>query len=257
MLIALDIGNSHIRIGGFCGDDLSFVASIATDDRLTAEQYACQIRDVLRLYDGVPEQISGVVFGSVVPSVTATIRQAIGMLTACIPLQMGTGVKTGLNLRVDQPRALGSDLVANAVWAAHTAKLPCVVVDLGTVTTFTVLGQDAALIGTVIAPGVRTSLETLKNVAAQLPAIGLEAPVRGVLGRNTVDAMQSGVVFGTAAMVDGMIHRIAESLGDMPQVMLTGGAGAVIAPHLTIGAACDPHITLRGLAVVWQKNQRG
>lgn len=257
MLIALDIGNSHIRFGGFYGDDLSFVASIATDDRLTAEQYACQLRDVLSLYGTHHAQIDGVVFCSVVPSVTQTIRKAIGLLTACAPLNVASGVKTGLNLRVDQPRALGSDLVANAVWAAHADKLPCVVVDLGTVTTFTVLDRDGALIGTAIAPGVKTSMDTLKSVAAQLPAISMEAPARGVLGRNTVDAMKSGAVFGAAAMVDGMVCRIADALGEMPHVLLSGGAGAVISPHLTIAAECDPHVTLRGLVEIWNRNPKG
>lgn len=257
MLIALEIGNSHVRFGGFCGDDLSFVASIATDDRLTAEQYACQLRDVLGLYGIDKAQIDGVVFCSVVPAVTQTVRKAIGMLTTCEPLNVASGVKTGLNLRIDQPRALGSDLVANAVWAAHTGKLPCVVVDLATVTTFTVLDKDGALIGTAISPGVRASMDTLRSVAAQLPAIGMEAPARGVLGRNTVDAMRSGTLFGAAAMVDGMVHRIADALGEMPRVLLSGDAGEVIAPHLTIAVACDPYVTLRGLAVVWHKNQKG
>lgn len=257
MLIALAIGNSHIRFGGFCGDDLSFVASIATDNRLTKEQYACQLRDVLSLYGISRAQIDGVVFCSVVPAVTQTIRDALGLLTACTPLNIVSGVKTGLDLRVDQPRALGSDLVANAVWAAQGDKLPSVVVDLGTVTTFTVLDQDAALIGTIIAPGVKSSMDTLRRVAAQLPAIGMEAPARGVLGRNTADAMKSGVVFGTAAMVDGMVHRIADALGEMPHVWLSGGAGAVIAPHMTVQAQHDPDVTLRGLAIIWHKNQKG
>ena len=242
MLVTLDIGNSHVRFGGFCGDDMRFVASIATDDRLTGEQYACQLRDVFGLYGIDPAQIDGVVFCSVVPSVTPAIHKAIRMLTGCEPLGVGSGVKTGLNLKIDQPRALGSDLVANAVWAAHRGKLPCVVVDMGTATTFTVLDRSGVLIGTAIAAGVKASLDTLKNMAAQLPAIRMEAPARGVLGHNTVDAMKSGAVYGAAAMVDGMVRRIADALGETPYVLLCGGTGEAIAPYLATPAECDPSV---------------
>lgn len=256
MLLALDVGNSHVRLGGFCGDDLQFVASIATDDRLTAEQYACQLRDVCALHRVDLTQMEGAVFCSVVPAVTPMIQQAVELLTGCTPLGVGSGVRTGLNLKIDQPRVLGSDLVANAVWAAHRGKLPCVVVDMGTATTFTVLDPEGTLIGTAIAAGVKASMDTLKHIAAQLPAIRMEAPARGVLGRNTVDAMQSGTMFGAAAMVDGMLARISSALGQPPDVLLTGGTGALIAPYLATQVELDPYVTLRGLAVIWRKNHK-
>lgn len=256
MLIALDIGNSHIRFGGFCGDEMQFAASIATDSRLTAEQYACQLRDAAWLYHANLAQTTGVVYCSVVPAVTPAILNAVKLLAGCEVLGLGQGTKTGLNLKVDQPRALGSDLVANAVWAACRGKLPCVVVDLGTATTFTVLDRSGALVGTAIAAGIHSSLDTLKNMAAQLPAIRMEAPARGVIGRNTIDAMKSGAIFGAAAMIDGMTARIAEALGEMPHILLCGGCGQAVAPYLTVAADCDPYTTLRGLAVVWQKNHK-
>ncbi len=256
MLLALDIGNSHVRFGGFCGEHLQFVASIATDDRLTAEQYACQLRDVCHLYGADLTHIEGAVFCSVVPAVTLTVQRAVQILTGCTPLGVGSGVRTGLNLKIDQPRALGSDLVANAVWAAHRGKLPCVVVDMGTATTFTVLDKSGTLIGTAITAGVKASLDTLKHMAAQLPAIRMEKPARGVIGRNTVDAMQAGTMFGAAAMVDGMLQRITAELGETPEVLLCGGTAEVIAPLLTVPARYDPSVTLRGLAVIWHKNQK-
>ena len=256
MLIALDIGNSHIRFGGFSGNEMQFAASIATDSRLTAEQYACQLRDAAWLHQVDITKANGVVYGSVVPAVTPAILDAVKLLASCEVLGLGQGVKTGLNLKVDQPRALGGDLVANAVWAACRGKLPCVVVDLGTATTFTVLDKSGALVGTAIAAGVRTSLDTLKNMAAQLPAIRMEAPARGVIGRNTIDAMKSGAVFGAAAMIDGMTARSAEALGEMPYILLCGGCGQAVAPYLTATAECDPYTTLRGLAAVWQKNHK-
>lgn len=255
MLLALDIGNSHVRIGGFCGDEIKLAASIATNERLTAEQYACQLRDVCGLYGADLTHMEGVVLCSVVPAVTPIVGQAVRMLTGCTPLNVGSGVKTGLNLRIDQPRALGSDLVANAVWAAHRGQLPCVVVDMGTATTFTVLDKTGTLIGTAIAPGVKASLDSLRSMAAQLPAIRLEAP-RGVLGRNTVDAMQAGTMYGAAAMVDGMLARIAQMLGETPSVLLCGGTGQAVAPFLHTRVECDPCVTLRGLAVIWRKNQK-
>ncbi len=274
-LYGLDIGNSHVRFGGFCGDDMQFVASIATDSRLTGEQYACQLRDVLALYGVEPAQIDGVVFCSVAPAVTPNIQKAIRILTGrepfgvasgvktglnlkidqpralgsdlvanavwavqrgklpCVVVDLGTattlsGVKTGLNLKIDQPRALGSDLVANAVWAVQRGKLPCVVVDLGTATTFTVLDRSGVLIGTAIAAGVRASLDTLKNMAAQLPSIRMEAPSRGVLGRNTVDAMKSGAVYGAAAGVRASLDTLKNMAAQLPSIRMEAPSRGVL-----------------------------
>ncbi len=255
MLLALDIGNSHIKIGVFHADELHYVASIATDERQTQEQYACTLQSILSLGKILDTQITDIILCSVVPAVTTIVQNALQLLWKAVPkMNVASGVKTGLNIRLDQPRSLGSDLVANAVWAMQSRNLPCVVVDLGTVTTFTAIDGTGALVGTAIAAGVRGTLQAAKQDAAQLPTVQMEVPTHGVLGKNTVEALQSGVIYGAAAMVDGMVKRFAEALGAFPKVFLTGGTAEVIAPHLQVSAILSPYSTLRGLQVIWKKN---
>lgn len=256
MLIALDIGNSHISIGGFHGDDIFFVASMATDDRQTGEQYACGLKSIFTLHGVDSEPIEGAVLSSVVPSMIPIMQRALAFFSRCRVLTVGAGVKTGLNLRIDQPRTLGTDRVAAAVWASQTAALPCVIVDLGTAITFTALSMDGALVGSAIAPGLHISLHALGQAAAQLPEVRLDTPPKTVLGRATAEAMQIGSVYGTAAMIDGLLARFAKDLGAPPSVILTGSAVALIRPYLHTPANCDPQIVLRGLALIWQRNQR-
>lgn len=257
MLIALDIGNTHVTCGGFNGDDMVFVASIATDDRQTGEQYAIALRDIFSLYGVDAARIDGAVLCSVAPGVTPAVQRALALVLSCEVLTVSTGTRTGLNIKLDQPKALGSDLVANAVWAMQRGQMPCVAVDLGTATTFTVLDQNGVLTGTVIAAGVRISLDALKQRAAQLPLVRIEAPSGGVLGRNTVDAMKSGALYGAAAMIDGIVDRIGAALGQTPYVLLSGGVAPLIAPHLRIAATYEPYLTLRGLTAIWRRNHKG
>ncbi len=256
MLIALDIGNSHVTIGGFHGDGISFVASMATDERQTGEQYACGLKSIFALHGVGHEPIEGAVLSSVVPSMIPILHRALSFLTDCRVLTIGAGVKTGLNLKVDQPRTLGADRVAAAVWASQTAALPCVVVDLGTAITFTALDADGALIGSAIAPGLHIALHALGRAAAQLPEVRLDTPPKSVLGRATADAIQIGSVYGTAAMIDGLLARFAEELGAPPEVILSGSAAALIQPYLRTEARRDPQIVLKGLALIWQRNQK-
>lgn len=255
MLLALDIGNSHVKLGGFCGDDMQFVASIATDERKTGAQYACELTNIFALYHIPLAKIDGLMLCSVVPAVTPLLELALSLLFTAPILTLSAGVKTGLNIKYDQPRTLGSDLVANAVWAAKQGKLPCVVADCGTVTTFTALSKEGALVGTTIAAGLALTLDAMKRGAAQLPTVQLEAPPHGVLGHSTADAMRSGAIFGAAAMIDGLLARFIGALGAPVAVWLTGGSAALIAPHLLTPHALVSQITLRGLAQIWVKNR--
>lgn len=254
MLIALDIGNNHVTIGGFDGDDIRFVAAIATDEKQTGEQYACALKDVFALYGAAGEPITGAALCSVVPGLTPVMQRALRFLTDQPVLTVGAGVKTGLNIKIDQPRTLGADRVATAVHAGRTAALPCVIVDLGTATTFTVLDGSGALVGSAIAAGVRISLAALKEHAAQLPSVGLETMPRSVLGRTTAEAMQVGAVYGAAALIDGLIDRYAEVLGEMPSVLLTGGMAQTVRPYLRTQTVHEPQLALRGLADIWYRN---
>ena len=254
MLIALDIGNNHVTIGGFDGDDIRFVAAIAADERQTGEQYACALKNVFALYGAEREPITGAALCSVVPGLTPIMQRALRFLTDGPILTVGAGVKTGLNIKIDQPRTLGADRVVTAVRASRTVPMPCVIVDLGTATTFTVLDQTGALVGSAIAAGVRLGLTSLKEYAAQLPSVGLETMPRSVLGKTTAEAMQVGAVYGAAAMIDGLIDRYAEALGQTPTVLLTGGMAHTVRPYLRTRTIHEPLLALRGLADIWYKN---
>ena len=256
MLITLDIGNSHVAIGGFHGDDILFVASMATDDRQTGEQYACTLRSIFALHGMEQQPIEGVVLSSVVPAMIPILQRAVGLLSGCRVLTVGAGVKTGLNIKSDQPRTLGTDRVAAAVWASHTASLPCVVVDLGTAITFTALDAKGTLAGSAIAPGMYIALRAMGHAAAQLPEVRLDTPPKSVLGRTTVDAIQIGSIYGTASMIDGMIARFADELGAVPGVLLSGSAVPLVQPYLRTKARWEPELVLRGLALIWRRNQR-
>lgn len=265
MILAMDIGNSHILFGGFSATQPTtthFVASIATDAKQTGEQYACTLRNVLSLHGVDTTAIAGVVLCTVVPSMVATIQHALSFVTTAPILQVGAGVKTGLNIRIDQPRTLGSDRVAAAAYATGAVAMPCVIVDMGTATSFTVLDASGALVGSAITAGVGISLRALKEHAAQLPAVGLEAHSAGtaeiapVLGKSTADAIRAGMLHGAAAMVEGMLARFAATLGQQPTVLLTGGSAALIQPYLAVETTYEPHVSLLGLVRIWQR-QRG
>lgn len=254
MLLAFDIGNSHIKFGGYCGDDEIFVASIATDDRKTSEQYAYELTNIFTLYQFDREQVEQLLLCSVVPTVTPIIEQALHFLFR-LPVRILTaGTKTGLNIKLEHPRALGSDFVANAAWAAKQGKLPCLVVDCGTVTTFTALDDKGTLVGTSIAAGLKLSLDAIRHGAVQLPSVPLLAPQHGVLGRNTADAMKSGAIYGAAGMIDGLLDRLSQALGGAVTVWLTGGSGHIVSPHLRTSHTYVSHITLRGIDVIGQRN---
>ena len=255
MLLAVEIGNTHVSVGGFDGDELVFVAPIATDTRRTSVQYAVELTQVFTLFKVDRAQLQGAVVGSVVPSLTPCLLEALSLLDIDDVLNVESGVKTGLNIQTEQPRLLGCDLAANAAWACAHAPMPCVVVDMGTATTFTVLNPNGTLIGTTIAAGVKMSMQALHEGAAQLSEVRLVPPRHGVCGRNTAEAIQSGILYGAAALVEGMLVRCEEALQQRPHVLLTGGAAPWIAPHLKVAVQHEPHLTLRGLCCIWQKNR--
>ena len=170
-------------------------------------------------------------------------------------IEVSSGVKTGLNIRSEQPRQVGSDRVAGAVAARAKGKLPCVVICLGTATTFTVLDQSGALVGSAITAGVRLSLSALREQAAQLPAVAIEARDEGILARNTVDAMRVGAVYGAAAMVDGMVGRFAETLGQTPHVVVTGDIAPLVTRYMRVPFEYDQSLVLDGLHLIWKRNR--
>ena len=255
MILAIDVGNSHIVIGCIEGLEINNISRIATNTFCTENEYAVKIRQILE-FDGVDHtKFEGVILSSVVPPLTAALKSAVKMLTGHNALIVGSGIKTGLNILIDNPAQLGSDLVAGGVAAIHSYELPVIVFDMGTATTISVIDEKSNFLGGAIVPGLSLSLNALSSSTSQLPKIPLEAP-RRCIGTNTIDCMKSGSVLGTAAMMDGMIDRIEEELGRKASVVATGGISRFVVPYCKRSVIHDENLLLRGLGLIYAKNKK-
>ena len=254
MLLAIDIGNTNIVIGGIKDDQIVFEARIATDRSKTSDQYAVDIKDILSLFDVKAEDIQDCIISSVVPPVFNSVRTGILKVTGKSPMVVGPGLKTGLKIHMDNPAQVGSDRIVIAVAALAEYKPPLILMDLGTATTLEVVGEDNSYLGGCIIPGVRISLDALTSRTAQLPGIRLERPKR-VIGKNTVDCMRSGIMYGTAAMMDGMLDRIEGELGTSATVVATGGIAQFIIPLCHREIKLEKDLMLKGLNLIYQKNK--
>lgn len=251
----MDVGNTQITMGGFDGDTLAFTARLATEHRRTADQYAADLRSILSLHGCTPDVFDGAIFGSVVPSLNHAITAAVRLVLGFEPLRVGPGVRTGLNIRIEQPASLGADLVCGAVAAAVTMPLPCVIVDLGTITKICALDQTGTFIGAAFSAGLGISLDAIATRTAQLPFVSLQAPDR-TIQPTTVGAIQSGTVFGTAVMIDGMIRRVEREFGCSVSVIATGGHSRSVLPHCEReGIVVDPDLLLKGLKIIYERNR--
>ncbi len=253
MVLTIDIGNTNITLGGFEEDTLIFVASMSTDLAKTEDEYASKILSILALYGVERTRIQGAILSSVVPPLNAVIKKAVSFLYGVEPLVVGPGVKTGINIHCDMPSSVGSDIICACV-AAHTIHgSPSLVIDMGTATNMMVMNRKGAFIGVSIIPGVQTGLDALSEKTAQLPKVALDAP-RSVIAKNTADCMKSGAIFGHACLVDGMIDRITEEVGEDLPVYATGALASVIIGHCTHEIALDEHLVLKGLHILYKKN---
>ncbi len=253
MLLAIDIGNTNITLGLFCDEVLKLTARLSTDPRKTADEYAIDIKDVLALHGEEVSEVEDCIISSVVPAVGASVSAAVALLCDTVPLMLGPGVKTGLNIKIDNPAQLGADLAAGAVGALHEYTMPCIVIDMGTATTISVLDKNGAFLGGTIGAGVRMTMRALAEGTAALPAIGVTSP-KSVIGKNTVDCMQSGIVLGTAAMLDGLIDRIEEELGETATVVATGGLSKDIIVFCKNDIIYNENLLLEGLRLIYEKN---
>lgn len=253
MLLAIDIGNTNITLGGYTDDVLSFTARIATDTKKTGDQYATELKQMLELYNQDYTEIEDCIISSVVPQVGNALSKAVFTLCEIVPLMIGPGVKTGLNIKIDNPAQLGADLVAGAVGAISKYNLPCIVIDMGTASTISVVDKNGYFVGGVIAAGVRLTLKALAENTAQLTSINIEAPDK-VIGTNTVNCMKSGLVYGTAAMIDGLLKRIENELGENAAVVATGGLAKEIIAHCEHNIIYDENLLLDGLREIYYKN---
>ena len=254
MLLTIDIGNTNITLGLFDGEHLRSTARLSTVNGKTPDQYAVEIGQVLALHGEDISLIHHGIISSVVPSVGSAVSAAVELLCGVTPLMLGPGVKTGLNIRIDNPAQLGADLAAGAAGALGRYPLPCILIDMGTATTLTVLDKNGNFLGGSIAAGVRLTLQALAQGTAALPMLHPTAP-KAVIGRNTVDCMQSGIVYGTAAMLDGLIDRMEEELGEPATVVATGGLAKEIIRHCKKDIVYNETLLLDGLKAIYEKNR--
>lgn len=254
MILAIDIGNTNIVVGGFENNKVCFIERISTNKRSTALEYTVLIKTVLELNGLKDKHLDGGIISSVVPSVTNLVKDAVVRLTGKPVMVLGPGLKTGLKIKIDNPAQAGADLVAAAVAAVNDYSSPLIVIDTGTATTITVVDKDENFIGGMIMPGLRASLEALTGSTAQLPSISLEAPKK-VIGTNTVDCMRSGVIYGTACSIDGAIEQIEQELGYKCNVVATGGLAHVLSPLCKHQITIDDELLLKGLMIIYNKNK--
>lgn len=250
MILALDIGNTNIVIGGIDNGKIAFLERLSTDKTGQSSEYAIKIKSLLDL-KGIPaSDFDGAIVSSVVPPVDFMVRRAIKMVLNVEPIFVTINSDHGLVIETEP--VLGNDLITGAVAALAEYKPPMVIVDLGTATTISVIGKNSHFLGVSIMAGLKLSQQALSNNAAQLPAISMDTP-KVIIGKNTPDAMKSGLLIGTAAMIDGMVDRIEKELGEPVTIITTGGFSAVITQLLTKDAVCDPNLIMKGLWILYNK----
>lgn len=254
MILAVDIGNSNIVLGGIEGDDILFEARMATDLIKTSDQYCAELKTMLTLFEVDPAAIEGSIVSSVVPPLLNSFKTAIRKLTGKACMIVGPGIRTGLNIRMDNPSEVGSDLIVAAVAGIAQYGAPLLLVDMGTATTITAIDADACFVGGCICPGVKISMEALTGRTAQLPGISLDKPQRAI-GKNTRDCMRSGIMLGTAAMIDGLLDRMEAELDAPAKVVVTGGISKFVLPLCRRKLIYDSSLMLKGLLLLYRKNQ--
>ena len=254
MLLAVDIGNTNIAFGVFEGERLRATWHMATVIHRTVDEYATVLLNLLH-YQGLETQdIREVALCSVVPPLTATFEELFQRYFHISPLVVGAGVKTEVRIRMDNPREVGADRIVNAAAAHHLYHDPVIIVDLGTATTFDTVSGEGDYLGGAIAPGINTAAEALFTRAAMLPRVELVHPKQAI-GTNTIDAMQSGIVFGYVGLVEGVVARIRQELGEKAKVVATGGYAQLIARETAVIDEVNPDLTLIGLRLIYLMNK--
>lgn len=257
MILAINSQNTYTYIGCIDVDGaVKHVFHVSTDVNETEFGYAAKIKEICTLLSVDLSNIEGAVLSSVVPPITKTLTRAIKLLCGLDALVVGAGVKTGVHICIDDPGTVASDLVTAAVAAKENYSLPCIVIDMGTATTVTVVNEQGKYVGGAILPGVELSLSSLAEKTALLPKIDMCAP-KSAISSNTVDCMKSGIVYGTAGAIDGMIDRIAKELNSQsPRIVATGEHASAIIPYCNHNIATDDTLILRGLYAIWKRNYK-
>ncbi len=254
MILLVDIGNTNIVTG--CAEEgkILFCERLSTNHRATTLEYMTVFRTAFELYNINKEKIDGAVISSVVPSVTNVIRDAIKKICSVEPMIVGPGIKTGVSIVIDNPAQLGSDLITGAVASVAEYSVPQIVIDMGTATTISVINKDRQYIGGAIMPGLRVSHDALITRTSQLPKIAFEKPKK-IIGSNTIDCIKSGILYGNAGAIDGLIDRFNEELGEKCTVIATGGLAKTVVPLCKNEIIIDEDLLLKGLMLIYEKNK--
>ncbi len=256
MFLAVDVGNSNITLGVYNGDEIVFLSRMSTDKSKTPDEIAIELKQIFELHNTDINFCDSSAISSVVPELSSSVKSAVKTVTGCEPMLLGPGIKTGMNILIDNPAQLGADLLAGCIGAKALYKLPCIVVDLGTATKISVIDKNGAFRGCSIAPGVRISIDALSEKTSQLPNISLKTP-RKSIGTNTLDSMQSGTVFGFAAMVDGLCDREEKELGQGEcTIVATGGLAKDLVKSCSREMIYNKELILYGLKTLYELNDK-
>ena len=253
MILTIEIGNTNIVFGCVEGDRIAFRGRVHTDRLKTSDQYCIDLKTLLEIYECPPEKLEGTVIASVVPQVLNSMQAAVRKLTGRNALVVGPGIKTGLRIMLDNPAQMGADLVAADIAALREHKPPLIVIDMGTAITMSVLDGSGAHLGGCVCPGVQLSVDALTRNTSLLPGIQLDKPEKAI-GRNTSDAMRSGIMMGTASLLDGMIDRFEQELGQSCTVVITGGIARFVMPLCRHEMIYDQDLVIKGLAALYREN---
>lgn len=255
-LLAIDVGNTNIGIGLFQGDRLAADWRLATNAHTMPDEYAVLLSNLMAYRDLSMGDIDAAIVASVVPKLTAHFQEMVEKYLDMSALIVGPDINTGVRIGIDSPKEVGADRIVNTLAAYKLYGGPAIVIDLGTATTFDVLSADGAFVGGAIAPGILTSVEALSRYTARLPRVDMIRPPRAI-GSDTLSAMQSGIILGHAAMVEGMIRRIQAEMGGEPRVIATGGLCQVMAEEIPLIQVADKTLTLKGLRMMYELNAPG
>lgn len=253
MLICIDVGNTHIVIGIYKDVNLLSSFRFKTDANITEDEYGIKLKNILNICNITTEEIEGAIISSVVPTMDSILEKMIIKYLDITPIFVGPGIKSGINIKIDDPRQLGSDLLVGAVAAVSKYGYPVIIIDMGTATTLSVVNSNQDFIGGIIIPGVISSTSSLIKATSRLEEAKFDKP-KYLVGRNTVNSIQSGMIYGTSSMLDGLIRKVKKENGESP-VILTGGIANRIAPFLEEEVILDNNLILDGLRILYEKNK--